>query len=170
LLIRLAPPTVESNCHGWVYTGGRFAVRSRDVQAILDDNSYSMVAGPQAGDLVIYRDANHQIAHTGLVRLVKEDGSVIVESKWGPLGVYLHPVLAQPYGSRFAYYRSRRDGHLLAVLPSFSLPPVEETLARGDLPAPEDAADPVYSAARGKPVKRQIYERPTIRVPGQRKT
>jgi hypothetical protein len=169
-LIRLAPPSAECNCHGWVYTGGRFAIRSRDVQALLDDNGYAVAAEPQAGDLVIYRDSAGQIGHTGLVRLVRGQDCVMVESKWGPLGVYLHPVKAQPYGDRYQFHRSPRDGHLVAIMPTFSLPPAEAILARGDLVLPDAAADPVYSAARGRPVKRQIFDRPTLRVPGQRKS
>ena len=169
-LIRLAPPSVECNCHGWVYTGGRFAIRSRDVQALLDDNGYDLVAAPQAGDLAIYRDAAGEIAHTGLVRVVRGNDSIMVESKWGPLGVYLHPLTSQPYGTRHQFYRSPRDGHLVAVLPSFSLPPPEAILARGDQILPDDTADPVYSTASGQPVKRQIFDRPTLRVPGQRKS
>jgi len=39
-----------------------------------------------------------------------------VESKWGPLGRYLHPPECQPWGGHFSYYRSSRDGHQLRIV------------------------------------------------------
>jgi hypothetical protein len=173
-LIRLAAPQTECNCHGWIYTGGQYAIRSRDVDAILADNGYLVVPQPEAGDLAIYRTPTDEIAHTALVRLVSNDGSIFVESKWGPLGVYLHPVAAQPYGNRHAFYRSSRAGHAVAVLPTSSAPATGATLARTDalLPgAPSSVlSESVLSGSGGRPGQREIYERPIVRVPGQRKT
>jgi hypothetical protein len=167
-LIRLAEPSTACNCHGWVYTGGKFAIRSRDIDGLLEDNGYAVVSQPRAGDLVIYRTPAREIAHTGVVRLVTEDGSALVESKWGPLGVYLHPVAAQPYGDLHAFYRSQRAGHLIAVLPGSSLPAEEPALV-GDLPSPLSDPDTLVTATRRRPV-RQLQDRPLLRVPGQRKT
>ncbi|MCU0878323.1 MAG: hypothetical protein MUF06_11115 [Pirellulaceae bacterium] len=113
-VIRLFPPSPETNCHGWVFTGGRHAIPSQHVESLLSDNRYTPVETPEAGDVVIYRTAE-SITHTGLVKWVDERGHVFVESKWGPLGVYLHPVLAQPYGSNFTYYRTNRPNHLVII-------------------------------------------------------
>jgi len=55
------------------------------------------------------------VIHTGLVRFVDDDGVILIESKWGPLGVYLHPPEAQPWGHDFTFYRSPRPGHLLRL-------------------------------------------------------
>jgi hypothetical protein len=166
-IIRLAEPSARANCHGWVYFGGQYAVRSRDVSSILSDNGYSTVAEPTAGDLAIYRAESDEITHTALVRIVREDGSVVCESKWGPLGVYLHPVAVQPYGSHIKYYRSERGDHRVTVVPATSRPAEESPLALAA--GPLDPL-PLLSATRVKPTRRPIYERPAVRVPGQRKT
>jgi len=169
-IIRLTPPSTACNCHGWVYTGGRFAIQSRFIPDLLAENGYEEVAQPQADDLVIYRGAAGSIEHTGLVRMVGKDGLVLVESKWGPLGVYLHPVSSQPYGVEHKYYRSPRAGHLVTVVPNSSVPQTELPVL-ASLPAMGiDSAGAPLTARRGKPGQRKIYERPILQTPGQRKT
>jgi len=115
-LIRLAPPDPKSDCHGWVFTGGLYLVRGVEVEYILQDNGYHPVAMPESGDLAVYRNVQGAIIHTGLVRLGTNDGLVLIESKWGSLGRYLHRPEAQPYSGVCAYYRSSRSGHLLLGL------------------------------------------------------
>jgi hypothetical protein len=166
-IIRIAEPSPRSNCHGWVYFNGQYAVRSRDVDTILTDNGYSEIDRPAAGDLAIYRNSAREITHTAIVRMVREDGAVFCESKWGPLGVYLHPVAVQPYGPDFHYYRSERNGHQVTVLPATSREADSSPLALDD--GPLDPL-PLISTAHTKPARRQVYERPTLRVPGQRRT
>jgi len=114
-VIRLAGPDAQSNCHGWVFTGGRYGVANESVEMVLADNGYEKVERAREGDLVIYRNRDGDIEHTGLVRYVGVDGMVLAESKWGPLGVYLHAPESQPYGTEYAYYRSAREGHQLAL-------------------------------------------------------
>ncbi len=167
-LIRLGEPRTDCNCHGWVYAGGKYAIRSRDIDPLLVDNGYTVVSQPRAGDLAIYRTRDNEIAHTALVRMVTEDGSTFVESKWGPLGVYLHPVAAQPYGDHYAFYRSQRDGHLVQVLPSESVPAENSALAGTLAPPVEDSQDLII--LRGRESLRPAQDRPVLRVPGQRKT
>ena len=111
--IRRGPATDASNCHGWVFTGGRYNVGGQQVPVILRENDYEEVSAPEAGDLCIYRDANDAVSHSAVVRAVLADGTVLVEGKWGRLGVYLHGVADSCYGDHFAYYRSSRDGHVL---------------------------------------------------------
>jgi hypothetical protein len=115
-LIRRQPADDRCNCHGWVYTGGRYWVPSEQVETILADNGYAAQATPAGGDLVIYRDDSGYVCHTAVVRAVGTDGTVLAEGKWGWLGVYLHEVAASTYGKRFTYYRSPRSGHVLAGL------------------------------------------------------
>jgi hypothetical protein len=105
----------RANCHGWVFTGGQYLIRSDWVERILCDNGYAAVARPRSGDLIVYRDVYGRPAHTGVVRAVAAGGLVLVESKWGNLGVYLHLPQDQPYSSRYAYFRSQRGGHLLGL-------------------------------------------------------
>jgi peptidoglycan/LPS O-acetylase OafA/YrhL len=115
-VIRIEGPNATSNCHGWVFTRGVFCVSSEQVDTILADNGYLPVERAQAGDLVIYRDDSGLPLHTGVVRLVGDDGLVLLESKWGPLGVFLHTPETQPYGSQFGFWRSPRLGHRLRFL------------------------------------------------------
>src|SRR5947209_1770827 len=39
-LVRRSPPGDETNCHGWVFTGGRFWLPGEEVGAILAGNGY----------------------------------------------------------------------------------------------------------------------------------
>jgi hypothetical protein len=106
-----------SNCHGWVFTDGRYLIRGRYVDAILNDNGYQIVTDAHVGDLIIYRDAAGEPIHTGIVKATGDNGFVLIESKWGALDIYLHLPQDQVYSQGYAYYRSTRDGHLLHHLP-----------------------------------------------------
>jgi hypothetical protein len=121
-VIRTGDPDPTHNCHGWVFTQGRFALRPEDVEAILADNHYEKVTEPQPGDLIVYRSVDGQIEHTGLVRSVIAGEIVLIESKWGPLGRFLHAPEDQPYGTDYAYYRSPRPGHLVTIVEEPKLP------------------------------------------------
>jgi hypothetical protein len=106
----------DSNCHGWVFTGGRFWVRGQHVEQILHDNRYSEVRSPRAGDLAVYRNPAGEVTHTGIVRLAA-GGLILIESKWGQLGRYVHTPSDHCYtDSTCTYYRSPRQGHLLRGL------------------------------------------------------
>jgi hypothetical protein len=123
-VIRIERPSATSNCHGWVFAGGAFGIPSEQVDTVLADNGYLPVEHALAGDLVIHRDDTGKPQHTGIVRFVEErDGLVIVESKWGPLGVFLHTPENQPYGRHFDFWRSRRRGHELEILPKTAANP-----------------------------------------------
>jgi hypothetical protein len=119
--IRTGPADEGCNCHGWVFTGGRYAVSNKDVDRILIDNGYGAVSNPRPGDLCIYRQGKEAI-HTTVVRATGNAGFVMVEGKWGWLGVYLHAPPDCSYGTDYTFYRSPRAGHLLAGLES---PPAE---------------------------------------------
>jgi hypothetical protein len=108
--IKRRDSSASTNCHGWVFTGGQYFVAPDDVEKILVENDYRLVASPSSGDLIIYRDDAGKIVHSGIVRLADGD-LVIVESQWGAQGRYLHEPAIQAYSSRFEYYRSSRTGH-----------------------------------------------------------
>ena len=114
-MIRRGGPTDHSNCHGWVFTGGKFLLSPDDVAAIVKENGYVETLAPQAGDLVVYRQGG-QIAHSAVVRYVTEGQPVLVEGKWGTMGVFLHPADKSCYGTEYTFYRSARAGHLLVGL------------------------------------------------------
>jgi len=116
-IIRLYEPNSASNCHGWVFTGGEFGIRDPDVTAILHDNGYQEVREPHEDDLAIYSDAG-KITHSGVVRMVDKHAPILIESKWGPLGVYLHAVEMQPFKGTCKFYRSSRANHSLVMRPT----------------------------------------------------
>jgi hypothetical protein len=135
-LLRTGEPSWSSNCHGWVFTAGRYLIDGEAVDLILKDNGYQRVATPQPGDLIVYRAGyGGGIAHTGVVRVAGPE-LLLVESKWNELGVYLHrPEDYHPrLGLTRAFYRSPRRGHLLRGL--------------------DDATGPAETAAADKPSSR----------------
>ena len=114
--IRRGPPTDHSNCHGWVFTGGQYNLAGAQVNTILAENGYEVVKKPQAGDVIVYR-TDTLLRHTGVVQAVLPDYTVMVESKWGWRGVFLHAAADSPYGKEYEFRRSpRAGGHLLAGL------------------------------------------------------
>ncbi len=113
--IRTVGPDPSYNCHGWVFADGHFWVRGADVPAVLEDNGYREVKEPRPGDVIVYRAADGAVLHTGLVRAAG-DGPVLVESKWGWLGRYVHRPEDQAYGDRWAFYHSDRGDHRLQGL------------------------------------------------------
>lgn len=132
-VIRVAAPDSLCNCHGWVFTGGRGGVPSRSVDRILSDNHYQRLAAPKQGDLIVYRDEKEAVQHTGIVEAIAEDGLILIKSKWGPIGLYVHPPDMQPWGTHYAYYRSPRRGHELKLRPSQNAASAH-TFARATLP------------------------------------
>lgn len=123
----------DANCHGWVFTGGRYIVHGSDVQTILNDNGYERVSEPAIGDVVVYCNTSGDVVHTAIVRGFLNDGAVVVEGKWGANGVYMHIVEEQHYGVNFTFHRSQRSSHLLHI-------EQEDTVSR---PLSTDAFDSV---------------------------
>jgi hypothetical protein len=109
--IRTAPAGQDCNCHGWVFAGGSAWVCSEDVPTILHDNRYQHVSDPRPGDLIVYRQAG-AVVHSGVVLTVGPDGRVLVESKFGRVGRFIHEPEAARYGS-YTFYHSARPGHRL---------------------------------------------------------
>jgi len=109
---RTANPTPESNCHGWVFADGHYWIDGDEVDPILEDNGYTQVSTPQSGDLIVYRTGD-AVSHVGLVRTVAANGLLVVESKWGSKGRFLHTPEDQPYWHSWGFYRSPRQGHQL---------------------------------------------------------
>jgi hypothetical protein len=112
------------NCHGYTFTGGRFAIPGHEVDGILEDNGYQPSTLAQPGDVAVYRDENGQITHTGIVRALAADRVILIESKWGMAGRFIHAHDRHPYsGSVCTFYRSSRTGHLLVGADSISTDP-----------------------------------------------
>lgn len=116
-VIRNDGATDESNCHGWVFTGGRYWLCGAGVEPVLEDNGYRRVDVPAVGDLAVYRGQDGVIAHSGVVCGFTGGHEVLIESKWGRLGRYVHLAEHNPYpDATVTYYHSPRHGHLLRGL------------------------------------------------------
>lgn len=122
-VIRVEQGSPLANCHGWVFTGGRCWLPCEEVEAILQDNGYQPVTPPKPGDLAIYRDRNGVVVHSGIVWAVRNQDLVLVESKWGKMGIFLHPSHVHVYdNASCTYYRTERGSHLLAGFESVENP------------------------------------------------
>ncbi|MFO0941830.1 MAG: hypothetical protein U0930_13835 [Pirellulales bacterium] len=53
------------------------------MELILQDNAYQPITQPVENDIVIYRSEDGRILHTGLVRVILPDSTILIESKWG---------------------------------------------------------------------------------------
>jgi hypothetical protein len=119
VVFQVQAPDPASNCFGWVFTGGQVHLTDESVERILHDNRYQPVEHPEPADLIVYRDDSQSITHLGIVKAIGIRDFVLVESKWGFRGVYLHePRVGEFFGEHHAYYRSHRLGHLLDGCPS----------------------------------------------------
>jgi hypothetical protein len=105
---------LKANCHGWVFAGGQYLLWRDGVERILQDNGYQICETPQPGDLIIYRNDVGEPVHTGLVK-AGVWGGILIESKWGVGKRFVHSPEMQPYGDRYSYYRSSRQGHAITI-------------------------------------------------------
>jgi hypothetical protein len=113
--VSAAPEDGQTNCHGWVFTRGEYLLREEEVEQILSDNGYVPCKTPRAGDLIVYRNPDGTISHTGVVQMSFLGRVPLIESKWGMGARFMHPPEVQPYGNHYTYYHSARQGHALAI-------------------------------------------------------
>ncbi|MCI0663747.1 MAG: hypothetical protein L0220_22015, partial [Acidobacteria bacterium] len=111
---KVASPTNDYDCHGFVFLSGKGWINDDQVDAILTDNSYSVTTTPAVGDIVIYRNGG-AITHSGIITAVSGATVTKVRSKWGRLGLYDHAPSDVPptYGGWTAYHTTRPGGHNL---------------------------------------------------------
>lgn len=102
--IRTGPPEWLYNCHGWTFAGGNRTVSDIEVKRILRSR-YKRVDNPEPGDVVIYYDVHNTLCHSGVVKATGKDGFVLVESKWGGAGRFLHLLELPQVQTHHSYYR-----------------------------------------------------------------
>jgi len=122
-VLRGHPADDASNCFGWIFADGRYWLDNDQVELILDENGYGLADTPRPGDLAVYRDDEKRIHHVAVVRAICDDGTVLVEGKWGWMGVYLHRLTDSLYGRNVKLFRSERRGHALRVGPAGPVEP-----------------------------------------------
>lgn len=105
--IETAPADSRYNCHDWTFFGGpNHYFQTGTVEEILGERGYQPVDQPALGDVIIYRCPSGAITHSGVVRALGTHGFVLIESKWGALGRYLHEPSVNGYPYQHAYYRA----------------------------------------------------------------
>lgn len=116
-LIRRGPADERTNCFGWVFARGRSWLPDSGIDPILSDHGYRPVTDPRPGDVVVYRNTTTGVPlHAAVVRYVTGGQPVLVEGKWGWMGVFVHEADGSPYGSAYTYYRTARPTHHLALI------------------------------------------------------
>ncbi len=103
--IQVAPPDPSYNCHDFAFFGGANGTVYGSVKELLASGGYAPVVRPQAGDVIIYYGPGADPLHSGVVKATGKDGFVLVESKWGQLGRYLHEATIPNFGVGYAFYR-----------------------------------------------------------------
>jgi|GEM_PF-4357870 len=111
-LIRVGPPDYRFNCHGWTFLDGKDDMIASSVDALVESGRLQPVSKPRLGDVILYRDQHGQVMHSGRVQAVGCDGLVLVESKWGPFGRYLHLPDLPRNAASWQYYRDLEDVEL----------------------------------------------------------
>jgi hypothetical protein len=107
------------NCVGHLFASRRTWVESDHLPAILERDGYSRVDDPSklcVGDIVVYENAHGEITHVGQVvemqpNLLDGGRKVIILSKWGVYGEYLHELLDVPLllGRPRNFWTERRE-------------------------------------------------------------
>lgn len=99
------------NCHGLTFAARRTCVwEPSEIEKILEDDAYKEVQEVDVlpGDIIIYREDNGEIIHSGLVVQRPNEATFnlpLVLSKWGKGREYLHVSSQCPYNPRYRYYR-----------------------------------------------------------------
>ncbi len=103
--IRTAQADASYNCHGWTFRAGKRSVSDDEVAEWIKSPRYKPVTTfPHVGDIVIYF-RNNDICHSGIVQAVSRNGIILVESKWGTLGRFLHRIDAPQVANRRLIFR-----------------------------------------------------------------
>jgi hypothetical protein len=103
--IRTSEPEPAYNCHGWTFAGGKRSVGDGEVYRWLSGFRYRPVIIPEPEDIVVYYDRSNVLCHSGVVKATGANGFVLVESKWGALGRFMHKLEAPQVAASHAFYR-----------------------------------------------------------------
>jgi cell wall-associated NlpC family hydrolase len=104
------------NCYGMAFANRRTHVHEDALAVIFEDDGYRIIDRTEAmpGDLVIYRKADHQIAHVAVV--IRRDfvttnssDDLVVLSQWGNSGEFIHKASEAPqeYGQIIEIWTER---------------------------------------------------------------
>lgn len=106
--IRTGPAELIYNCHGWTFAEGKRALTDGEAQRQLRSGKYMKVPWPIAGDIIIYYDQHGNMCHSGIVKATGKQGFVLIESKWGGAGRFLHVKELPKVHATYAYFRAKK--------------------------------------------------------------
>lgn len=99
---KLTEPDATYNCHAyaWYHAKHLDAYWIDYIQAFVNDSACTRLTASdtiQVGDIIVYMDSRYDLAlHSGVVDSINSDGSLVIRSKWGAGGEYLHTVNQVP--------------------------------------------------------------------------
>jgi hypothetical protein len=116
---KLRSSSSTCNCVGHVFAARRTWVESDHLPTILERDGYSRIEDTRklcVGDIVVYENPQGEVTHVGQVVEIQTnigDGTrrVVILSKWGVYGEYLHELLDVPLrlGKPKAFWTERRE-------------------------------------------------------------
>lgn len=112
--IRTGPPELRYNCHGWTFARGQRTVIDDEVKDLLNSDRFRKVSVPMSGDIVVYYDKTGDLCHSGIVKATGRQSFVLVESKWGGAGRFLHMLDLPQVQARHEFYRRNYPGSRLS--------------------------------------------------------
>jgi hypothetical protein len=103
---------------GMVFASRRTWIEPEELQMVLEDDDYHRLSGPDhavQGDIVVYRNAQGNVEHVGLVAIVNVNLSqavreITILSQWGADGEYFHRVddVPERLGTPAEYWSDRK--------------------------------------------------------------
>jgi hypothetical protein len=113
----LEPSNRWFNCHSYTFTNGVAGwIGDQQVEEILYDQQYIQVSrqGAQVGDIVIYRNAEGLIKHSGVI-LKRKGREITVTSKWGDHALMEHNIddVLSRYGNPRIYHTDLMETRIL---------------------------------------------------------
>lgn len=102
---RVSGATVRYNCHSYAWysqsINNPYWIGKNYFPTIyMTDGSYRQYSGILYSGVKVYYSGNHSAICTG----TEQNGVFNVTSKWGKVGVYLHPYNYCPYGGEITFY------------------------------------------------------------------
>ncbi len=100
---RIAETSSFYNCHSYAWY--RYSTDNPywiiDISEFLLDDACTEVipqSTVQVKDIIVYYDSQGNKVHSGVVYSISSSGEVIICSKWGPSGVFIHSIDSVPDG------------------------------------------------------------------------
>lgn len=92
-------------CHDFTFFESFGIVHNSDIEGVLRQYGFERTESPQIDDVIIYHDSSGIVVHSGIVKAVGKNNFVLIESKWGAQGRFLHEAKVHGIHHQLTYYR-----------------------------------------------------------------